>query len=168
MRAALLAGSSGVLLGLAGCVPEDGESDSPSLSPLPGFELAAAQTIPHEIPRMRDPGAGQFNLAGLIKPLDAKALGTLVKQEEVFLIDVRTPEEFAEGHMSGAVNVPLDGFDPLYLPDSGGREVILYCRSGRRSWQAAYKYASTHRIEIRHLEGGILAWEQAGYSVVTP
>ncbi len=54
------------------------------------------------------------------------------------LLDVRTPEEFAAGHVEGAVNVPVqelaEKWASLSVPDD--REVVVYCRSGRRSAQA--------------------------------
>lgn len=53
------------------------------------------------------------------------------------LLDVRTPEEFAEGHIQGALNVPV-GELPERLSDlgSGDRPIVVYCRSGARSGRA--------------------------------
>lgn len=78
------------------------------------------------------------------------------------MIDVRTPEEFAEGHLTGAINIPLDQFDPASLPDADGAERVLYCRSGRRSGIAAEKLAKATSSTALHLDGGILAWEADG------
>ncbi len=53
-----------------------------------------------------------------------------------FLVDVRTPEEFAEGHVPGSVNIPLDTI-PLQLPLFMRKDnIIVFCRSGMRSAQA--------------------------------
>ena len=55
------------------------------------------------------------------------------------VIDVRTPGEFASGHVDGAVNLPMDRFGKNYaklVPDRG-RQVIIYCQSGVRSVQAS-------------------------------
>ncbi|NOX44171.1 MAG: rhodanese-like domain-containing protein, partial [Caldiserica bacterium] len=80
------------------------------------------------------------------------------------LIDVRTPREFAEGHILGAV--PLD----LYSPDFRARlaslprdrAYLLYCRSGHRSAVAARVMRELGFTLIFEIEGGILAWEEAG------
>ena len=58
--------------------------------------------------------------------------------EDALLIDVRTPLEFASGHVEGAMNLPLDRFVQNYAnvaPDKS-KQIVLYCRSGARSGQA--------------------------------
>ena len=101
---------------------------------------------------------------GLIAATD---LAARMEAGEIALIDVRTPEEFAEGHIAGAVNIPLDTFDADDYRAADGREPVLYCRSDRRSGEAAQKVAMTGRDAI-HLDGGILAWEDAGLPVTPP
>ena len=95
-----------------------------------------------------------------------RALATRIDAgEAIQLIDVRTPEEFAEGHLAGAINIPVDDFDPAALPDAGAAERVLYCRSARRSGVAAEKLAQASGSVAVHLEGGILAWEKAGLPI---
>jgi len=53
------------------------------------------------------------------------------------LLDVRTPGEFTSGHLPGAVNVPIDALEARAGEIAAGREVVVYCRSGRRSAMAA-------------------------------
>lgn len=84
----------------------------------------------------------------------------------VRLVDVRTPEEFAAGHLAGAVNMPVDSFDPATLADADPADLVLYCRSDRRSRIAAEKLAAATGRTAVHLEGGILAWEAADQPVV--
>jgi rhodanese-related sulfurtransferase len=98
----------------------------------------------------------------------ATDLSALVAQGKARLIDVRTPEEFASGHIPGATNIPLDTFDPAALGSEDGKETILYCRSGRRSGIAAEKLAEAEGSTVRHLDGGILAWSEAGQPVAEP
>lgn len=76
----------------------------------------------------------------------------------VRLIDVRTAEEVAEGVIPGAEHIALDQFDPATLDLTDGREVILYCRSGRRSQIAADRLAAHTNEPAHHLGGGIIAW----------
>ena len=84
-----------------------------------------------------------------------------MKDGNIRLIDVRTDEEVAEGAIPGAEHIALDEFDPAKLDLSDGREVITYCRSGRRSGIAAERLSKFTKKPTRHLEGGITAWEKA-------
>ncbi|MBD3728959.1 MAG: rhodanese-like domain-containing protein [Sphingomonadales bacterium] len=101
---------------------------------------------------------------GRISTLDAATLAGKLKAGEVELVDVRTPEEFAAGHIPGAVNMPLESFDPAALPHVEGKQTVLYCHSGRRSGLAAEAVAATGADAV-HLQGGISAWESAGEPV---
>ena len=86
------------------------------------------------------------------------------------LLDVRTPEEFAEGHIGGAMNIDwkADGFaekaQALLAADS---PVMVYCRSGRRSAAAA---SALEKLGFKtyNLKGGIVAWTDAGKRVTKP
>lgn len=84
------------------------------------------------------------------------------------VIDVRTPEEFAAGHLPGAINMPVESFDPSAVPMEEGRETVLYCRSGGRSGRAATMLADYTGDTVRHLEGGITAWLAAGLETTAP
>lgn len=81
-------------------------------------------------------------------------------EEDALLVDVRTAEEYDAGHIPGAVNLPLEtigeGEIPL-LPDKGQR-ILVYCRSGRRSQEAAGKLAGLGYTGIVEI-GGILDWD---------
>lgn len=85
------------------------------------------------------------------------------------LIDVRTPVEFAEVHVSQARNEPLDQFDPKTLLASGQlpkeQPVYLLCRSGGRASKAAEKLAKEGLNNAIVVEGGTLAWIDAGLPV---
>lgn len=103
--------------------------------------------------------------AGQVTTLAPAELADMVEAGTVRLIDVRTPEEFAEGSIPGAVNVPLDQFDPAAIVDEPGKETVLFCRSDRRSGLAAEKLAAERGETVRHLDGGILAWIADGQTV---
>jgi rhodanese-related sulfurtransferase len=82
-----------------------------------------------------------------------------------FLIDVRTPEEYAAGHLFGAMNIPLSEFQTnlaAWLPRLP-REVpiILYCLGGARSLQAATILVEAGLTNVLDLTGGITAWNSA-------
>lgn len=105
-------------------------------------------------------------VSGKVTTLDAAELEAMIAQDEAILVDVRTPEEFVAGHLEGAINLPVETFEPGEVPIAGeGKEVILYCRSDRRSGIAAEQLAEARGTTVRHLDGGILAWEDAGNPV---
>lgn len=55
---------------------------------------------------------------------------------EAFLVDVRTPEEFASGSVKGAVNIPLDEISSNLSKFKNKKNIVVFCRSGNRSGQA--------------------------------
>lgn len=81
------------------------------------------------------------------------------------LLDVRTPVEFAEAHIAGSVLHPLAELSPAEVAKlAAGREAtILVCRSGNRAGQAASKLSSSSLPNLAVLEGGVLAWDAAGF-----
>ena len=101
-----------------------------------------------------------------VETIPAADLAARVAAGEVLLVDVRTPAEFAESRIPGALNAPLSTFDPAAIPMEEGRETILYCRSSRRSGQAAEMLSEFTQGTVHHLEGGIMAWEEAGLETV--
>jgi len=83
------------------------------------------------------------------------------KDTDLVVLDVRTPAEFAAGHVPGARNVSHDQL-PAKLAELSSlkdKEVVLYCRSGRRSAIAAETLRGAGFSKLRHLEGDWLAWE---------
>lgn len=160
---ALLAASA--LLALAACGDERGGEGGESSAPL-GFELAFAGTAGTDadvaVPAIPPPSAPAMI------DLSPDELAARLAAGNVRLIDVRTDAEVAEGVIPGAEHIPLDQFDPASLDLSDGREVVLYCRSGRRSTIAGEKLAAATGKPVEHLAGGITAWEEAQQPVETP
>lgn len=64
-----------------------------------------------------------------------QATATAERGAQVLYVDVRTPQEFAAGHVAGAVNIPHDQMEARWseLAGNGDSQIVLYCRSGRRS-----------------------------------
>lgn len=99
-----------------------------------------------------EPGKGYLTLA----PEAAKA--RLDAGEDVILLDVRTQEEYDGGHIPGAVCLPNEDIQAdLPLPFEKDAEILVYCRSGRRSAEAAEKLASMGYTNVADF-GGILSW----------
>lgn len=78
----------------------------------------------------------------------------------VTIIDVRTPAEFAAGHVPGAINLPLDRLDCAQVPAGGAVHVI--CQGGTRSRQACERLAAGGLQGLIDVQGGTNAWKAAG------
>jgi rhodanese-related sulfurtransferase len=86
--------------------------------------------------------------------------------QDILLIDVREPAEFAAERIAGAVNVPLSTFNPAALPDPAGRRVVFQCAGGKRSAAAVEACGKAGKTHDAHLAGGIAAWKAAGLPTV--
>lgn len=81
------------------------------------------------------------------------------EEKDFLLVDVRTKEEFEEGHIPGAINLPVEEIgdsQPQLLPNKD-QVLLLYCRSGRRSQEAANKLANMGYTKVYEF-GGIMDW----------
>lgn len=83
------------------------------------------------------------------------------------LVDVRTPREFNSGAISGAVNIPLQELDQRMSEFPDDKPIVIYCRSGNRSAQAANRLAENGYDELYDL-GGTIQWTGAGYALQQP
>jgi len=81
------------------------------------------------------------------------------------VLDVRSPGEYAGGHLPGAVNVPLDEVEAV-AARYAGQDVVTVCHSGARSLAAARLLSATG-ARVQSLTGGTEAWRQAGHPVET-
>ncbi len=100
--------------------------------------------------------------------VSAKQAHELLQREgNVTLLDVRTPEEFAEGHIEGATLLPLQVLESnlAVLANVKEKKIIVYCRSGSRSVAASRILAENGFVPV-NVEGGIHAWESEGLEVV--
>ncbi len=78
------------------------------------------------------------------------------------LIDVRTAQEFKQGHIGGAVNIPLDKLRSRLEDIASDKPVILVCASGSRSASAARMIANAGRSDVHNLLGGTSGWAAKG------
>lgn len=81
-------------------------------------------------------------------------------------IDVRTVEEFKQGHIQGARLIPVDVLADHLADVPKDKQVYVYCHSGTRSARAAKLLADKGFKNIENVVGGIEAWKSAGYEVV--
>lgn len=75
------------------------------------------------------------------------------------LIDVREKTEYSKGFIPGAVNIPLSELKRRLDEVPKNREILLYCRGGMRSKQAAFFLKKNGYSKISQLQGGILSWK---------
>ncbi|HKV92828.1 MAG TPA: rhodanese-like domain-containing protein [Candidatus Angelobacter sp.] len=88
------------------------------------------------------------------------------RSKRFLLIDVRSPSEYATGHIPGAVNMPMEQV-PSRLPDLEGEDaIVLVCQSGHRARMVAGLLEPSGKL-LSILEGGTSAWLEAGLPVVT-
>ncbi|GIX04064.1 MAG: sulfurtransferase [Planctomycetaceae bacterium] len=103
-----------------------------------------------------------------MKTISPQQLSLLTQQgTQPPLIDVRTPAEYQEVHIPWARNIPLDRLDPetLRREYAGVETLYVVCRSGSRGRQACEKLLAAG-LNVVNVEGGTMAWEQAGLPVV--
>ncbi len=89
-----------------------------------------------------------------------EAMQMMQDESDYLIVDVRRPDEFAEGHIAGAINVPNEEISdemPELLPDKD-QLILIYCRSGNRSKEASQKLADIGYTKVYEF-GGINTWE---------
>jgi rhodanese-related sulfurtransferase len=95
--------------------------------------------------------------------IDLETFAKAVRAGEVTVVDVREPNEFAAGHIPGAVSQPLSRFDAKRLPN--GKPVVLICQAGARSRKALDQVHAAGRSEVKHFAGGMSQWRANGGAV---
>ncbi len=146
LRAALLTGVIAAVLPLAAC---GGSADTAWVSVSSGPTADAAPKAGAEL------SPGDFAAA--------------LKRPGTVLLDVRTPQEYAEGHLPGAINIDVESpsfTQQLATLDPAGTYAV-YCRSGNRSGVALQTMQAAGFTSAYHLGGGIVAWQDSGGEVVT-
>ena len=98
-----------------------------------------------------------------LTPVEAAAL--FAGPDAPLLIDVREESEWNEVHIPGALLLPLSQFVARQEEIPAGRALIMQCRSGGRSGQAALALRTAGRTNVANLAGGITDWEAAGLPV---
>ncbi len=101
-----------------------------------------------------------------LEPVPATDLLERIRRGEVTVLDVRPPEEYAAGHLPGAVNIPLEELERRLGELPKDREVVAYCRGPYcvLAWEAAARLREKG-IPARRLEGGLPEWRLAGLPV---
>jgi phage shock protein E len=113
-------------------------------------------------------GAGAAAEAPGVRVQPAVEAAARLDDAAALVLDVRTPAEFTDGHLPGAVNIDVqaaDFRDQVAALDPE-QPVLLYCRSGNRSVAAREVLAELGFADVIDVQGGILAWADAGLPIV--
>lgn len=90
---------------------------------------------------------------GLVRQFHWHDVAPLLHNDQITLLDVRTPAEFSNGHLPGAINLPLDSLRQRLAELEPGKPVYVNCQSGLRSYLAC-RILSAHGFTCSHLSGG--------------
>jgi rhodanese-related sulfurtransferase len=150
-----------VALGLAGCASSksaDGTTAGSTVGPTP------VVTVDLGTPAPAPAGA-----TPTVQLVDVATATSLAADPSVIVVDVRTPAEFAEGHISRAIVADIQdpGFGAQIAQLDRSATYLVYCHSGNRSGQATAFMAELGFTNVKDLDGGISAWSAAGAPVVT-
>jgi rhodanese-related sulfurtransferase len=102
-----------------------------------------------------------FVAAGMLRgdhpQVDIATLLALSDEERPFLLDVRTPQEFANGSIPGAVNIPVDDLRTRWRELPAEREIASFCQVGQRGYLAT-RILLQHGLKVRNISGGYKAY----------
>ncbi|MEV0895693.1 rhodanese-like domain-containing protein [Actinoplanes sp. NPDC049802] len=106
------------------------------------------------------------NAQGRVSPAD---FATAIARPGIVLLDVRTAEEFAGGHLAGAINLDVEAADfaTRVAELDRSKSYAVYCRTGRRSGVAAEQLHAAGVTEVIDLDGGVTAWTASGRALTT-
>lgn len=128
-------------------------------SPSAGYEGGmSAESMKEQSP------AQQVDKVPLIEPA---ALKDLLQDESIVLLDTRSPEEYASGHLEDSRFVNFQTFQLSDVQDiPKDAEIIVYCAVGGRSNRVGMQLLSAGYENVRNLEGGITNWKNQGYELI--
>lgn len=116
------------------------------------------------------PDVGATAVAMSVESVSPEEAARLIQESsEIVVLDIRTPEEFAEGHVAGAMNIDFrsESFAEDISKLDPGTPVVLHCRSGNRSGQSLPTLEKVGFEEIYHLEAGFNGWQASNLPVAT-
>ncbi|MBJ6723726.1 rhodanese-like domain-containing protein [Geomesophilobacter sediminis] len=89
----------------------------------------------------------------------------LAQKKDAFLLDVRTPDEYRQAHLHGAVLIPLSELGARLNSVPKNRPVVVYCAVGARSASAAAMLVEKGFRDVYHMTDGIVGWYRNGFPI---
>jgi rhodanese-related sulfurtransferase len=141
-----------LVLLLVGCTAEASNTPVPAepAATTPSMEMGTGVT---------------FNLSNVDATAAADLLGT---EDAPIVLDVRTPDEYAGGHIEGALNIDFnaDDFEANIAKLDRDKTYLVHCRSGGRSTSSLPAFEKLGFKSVIHLDGGMNGWTEAGKPVI--
>ena len=101
----------------------------------------------------------------MVSEIDSPSLYEQLQKKDLSLIDIRTPAEVAQAAIPGAIHIPMHLL-PLRMEElPKDQEVVLYCRSGARSYHACSYLMQQGIDNVLNLRGGIISWARHGFEI---
>ncbi len=130
--------------------------------------LAVLTIIAVSCAKIFSKGTKKSAMIGTYANMGVDEFQTLIANPAVQLLDVRTRDEYDDGHIAGATLVDVN--DTTFVDQAMAvldpqRQVAVYCRSGRRSARAA-SLLTARGFKVTNLDGGVMAWQDAGKTLV--
>jgi len=110
-----------------------------------------------------------FGFSFAYQDLNAKQFYEMMqKEKDVIILDVRTPQEYQEGHISNAINIPVQilGQQLDKLKNFKDKKILVYCRSGHRSAIASQILDRAGFKNVYNLKGGLFEWKASELPLV--
>jgi rhodanese-related sulfurtransferase len=102
----------------------------------------------------------------VVTEIDSETLkARLNSDDNLMLVDVRTPSEVAQGALPNAIHIPMAVIPVRANELPRDRDVVVYCRSGARSYHTCQFLAQQGFDNVINLRGGIIAWARHGYEI---
>ena len=101
------------------------------------------------------------------KHVDAEAAAKLISEGKVVIVDVRSKEEFGDGHLKGALNIDIleSDFEAKLGKLDKNKPVLVHCQAGGRSTRSLPVFEKLGFTQVFHLDGGYGGWVEAGKPV---
>ena len=136
------------------------------------FPAAAVALLIQAAALADEPAANTTTTSAASAPTDEISRATFSERwahgrENLTLVDVRSAEEFAAGHLPGAINIPVDQLETRVSELKSGDEIVVYCLSGVRSARAIELLRGREFTHIEHLAGDYSEWESSGGPIET-
>ncbi len=101
------------------------------------------------------------------KGIDVTAATQIVNQQHGVFVDIRSPEEYNQGHIAQARNLPIDQIEARAQTLPKNKPLIVVCANGRQAGRAVAQLQSKGFENVVALQGGLAAWQEAGMPVTT-
>lgn len=113
-------------------------------------------------------GCNKIENTSVVELITVEEMDSLLQMGKVQLVDVRTPQEYREGYIEGALNIDFrnENFEELILKVDKTKPVAVYCAKGGRSSKCSAFMKKAGFTKIYDLDGGITEWKYKGKDIV--